>query len=231
MSEGARAAFAVEKSQNAKIGECSCTYVSQASCPVHCPFKDDGCYAQRGNTNIHTLRVNASETTEPEAIARVEAEAIDGLSGKRPLRLKVVGDCPTPGAAAIVASAAERYKARGGQPIWAYTHAWRDVERSWHGPAVSILGSCESMSEFANVRAQGYAPALVVPAHPADGKRWTAPDGTGVIPCPAQTRKAKGVQCVSCQLCWKGDELLARGLAIAFEPDKGTDKRVVKHLS
>lgn len=227
---GARAAFAVEKSANSKTGLCSCTYVSQASCPIHCPFKDDGCYAQQGNTNVWTLDVNASPIKDPESIAREEADAIDRLSGQHPLRLKVVGDCPTPQAAAIVASAADRYKARGNQPIWAYTHAWKDVERIWHGSAVSILGSCESTAQFADVRAAGYAPALVVPAHPADGKAWLAEDGTKVIPCPAQTRKGK-VQCVSCKLCWKDDELLARGLAIAFEPDGNTGKRVRKHLS
>ena len=114
--------LAVETSSNAKLGACSATYVTQGSCPA-CPFLGNGCYAGYGPLGWQAARLNGSSVLAPARIARAEARAIDGLTGDRPLRLHVVGDCRTPLAARIVARAAERYGARGGRQVWTYTHA------------------------------------------------------------------------------------------------------------
>src|ERR1051325_9338279 len=136
------AAIAVEKSRNSKIAGCSATMVSQASCPRSCKFYANGCYAESGPTGFTTHRLNRSTETKPEAIARIEAKAISQLSGKRPLRLHVVGDCTTDKAAKILSSAAESYP----MPVWSYTHAWRTVSRVLWGK-VSILASCETAAD------------------------------------------------------------------------------------
>src|SRR5206468_1103992 len=128
-------AFAVETSDNAKLGLVSATYASQASCPRSCPFRGHGCYAEGGLVGFQTRRLNRTRSRGPADVARAEARAIDGLTGDRLLRLHVVGDAPTPTAARTLSAALRRYAARGmmprhGKKAWTYTHAWRAVARS-----------------------------------------------------------------------------------------------------
>ncbi len=206
-----RPVFAVENSDNSKIGLCSATYVTQASCPASCPLLNAGCYAEFGYTGAITRALANAASKGPAALARLEARAIDRLSGDRPLRLHVVGDCRTPKAARIVAQAAERYRRRGGRPVWTYTHAWRTVPRAaWLN--VSVLASCETPTDLAPARALGYAGALIVRrfasfrAHDVQGER--------IIPCPQQTGNTN---CRRCGLCFDDRRLLRAGLSIAFE--------------
>ena len=75
-----------------------------------------------------------------------EAIALAGLSGKLPVRLHVVGDATTNTAAKSLSDAAQYHTNKYGQPVWSYTHAWRQVDRrSWQ--RVSILASRESTQE------------------------------------------------------------------------------------
>ena len=218
-----RTARYVVLSGNSKTGPCSATYAAQASCPPFCPLRRKGCYAESGNVAFTTRRVNAAadaQGADAHAVAVDEAAAIDegAVIPGLPLRIHVVGDCTTPGAAALVAGAARRRVARGGGRAWTYTHAWRDVPRAaWAG--VSVLASVDSVEDIQAARAQGYAPAVVVAAHREDGKPQVAPDGTRLIACPAQTR---GVQCVDCRLCWDADALRDRRMGIAFRPESRT---------
>lgn len=159
-------ALVVERSQNEKLGEVAATYAAQGSCPADCHFLDGGgCYAETGQVGKFVtapLNASAGEATAI-AIARQEAEKLDALRvvPGRPLRLHVVGDCPSDEAARIVSSSAERYMQRGGGPAFGYTHAWRDVDRaSWGG--VSILASCETGHDVRLARSRGYAPSIVV---------------------------------------------------------------------
>ena len=110
-----KAAIAVERSADSKLStnsQCSATYAAQSTCPADCPYRDAGCYAEHGNPGTHTRRINQAEATSSEAI-RQEVRAIDKLSGTRPLRLHVVGDCRTDNQARQLAAAAERYTRRG----------------------------------------------------------------------------------------------------------------------
>lgn len=145
-----------------------------------------------------TRRLNtAAEGASVLDCARAEAREIDALPDNgRDLRLHVVGDCPTNGAAKIVAAAAARYVARGGGSVWTYTHAWRKVHRASWG-SVSVLASCENLDQAREATARGYAVAMVVESHPSD--RAQVVDGSRVIACPEQT--GRGVTCVDCRLC------------------------------
>ena len=91
-----------------------------------------------------------------------------------------------------------------------YTHAWRDVDRSSWGPAVSVLASVEKPTDIPLARAHGYAPAIVVERHQSAAAYEL--EGTRIIPCPAETR---GATCVSCRLCLDRD-LYAMRAGIAF---------------
>lgn len=206
--------FAVEVSQNRKLGPCSATYVAQPSCPPTCRFLDAGCYAEHGQMGIHTRRLNAEAAgLTPLDLAANEAEVVDALPARLDLRLHVVGDCATPPAAHPVAHAAVRYskRSRRGVAAWGYTHAWRSVaRRDWH--SVSMLASCESPYEALDAMGRGYAAAVTVREF-RSGKAYSW-GGVRVLPCPEQTRG--DVSCVDCRLCFESDKLLSRGDVIGF---------------
>jgi len=211
-------ALARTNSGNQKIGDAATTYVEQRSCPSTCPFFDGGgCYAEEGRLGkVITAPLNraaAEVTATPEDIARFEAAQIDGLKvvPAQPLRLHTVGDCKTDEAATIVAAAARKYGARGGGPVWTYTHAWRDVSRESWGE-VHVLASCETADDIRMADERGYATSIVVEAF--DKSSRYPRDGRTLLPCPAQTKP--GVTCASCRLCMNTTRLRDEGLTIAF---------------
>lgn len=191
-------AIAVEKSQNRKMGEASATYASQHSCPNDCPFRNAGCYAEArpvGYTTARLNRASALARPSPERIARAEAREIAKLSGERPLRVHVVGDCKTDASARIIARAMIAHTAKRGESAWTTTHAWRTVERaSWYG--ANVLASCESADDVKQAQARGYATCIVVDFH--DSNSRYARDNIAIVPCPAQTQNKT---CVDCGLC------------------------------
>jgi hypothetical protein len=219
------AVVAVEDSGNGKLGLCSATYVAQASCGK-CVFKAHGCYAQYGRVGIITRRLNRAVQEQgltPLQLARLEAEAIDGLSGDRPLRLHVVGECRTNAAARLVGLACSHYARRGGwdrrgggvgrrRAAWGYTHSWREVARESWGPDVSILASCETFTACHEAMSRGYAAAVVV--HEFRVPQAYREGGLTVLPCPHETA---GVKCRECGLCRDADRLLAGGIVIGFQ--------------
>ena len=210
-------ATAVEKSGNAKTGPVSVTYASQSSCPKTCPLLNNGCYAELGYVRLVTNRLNKQPAT-PIDVAKAEAEALNKLSGTRPLRCHVVGDCSTDETAKIVSEAAKRF------PVaWSYTHAWRTVKRSsWNN--VSILASVEKLSDAKLAHKRKYPSAIIVNKFKSM-KAWVE-DGFRIIPCPAQT---KDINCTQCKLCWKSDWLHQSKSVIAFEAH-GSKKNTVKEL-
>jgi hypothetical protein len=169
-----------------------------------------------GKVAMVVRRLDAKGMTALEA-ARAEAAAIDAAWGGKSvpnvaLRVHVSGDAATEEAAREIAAAVRRRSRRGGGSAWTYTHAWMHVPRSaWDG--VSVLASVDSLADVDAARAQGYAPALVVAEHPADGRAYRDEAGRTWIPCPEQTR---GTPCTECRLCWSADALFARNAGIAF---------------
>lgn len=208
-------ATAVEKSKNSKTGEVSATYAPIQSCPDTCPFLDHGCYAQTGNTQFTLTRLNKNakekKQERPVDIARAEAEAIRGLTGKLPLRLHIVGDCKTPKAAEIISQAAEDHKAKHGQPVWTYTHAWREIPRERWGD-ISVLASCETVEECKQAMKRGYA-ASIVRLKPFEKTfPWR---GVSMVPCKGLT---KGTKCDKCRLCMNDQTMKDKKNVICFFP-------------
>lgn len=208
-------ASATRLSKNAKIGRAAVTAAAQVSCPETCVFKNGGgCYAEsgsQGNFVTHPLNEVAQACAATALdVARAEAVEIDALRSDRPLRLHSVGDCASDEAARIVSAAAERYMDRGAQPVWTYTHGWREVERASWG-RVSVLASCETPLDALLARERGYAAAIVVDEFASD-KRYEF-ESASVLPCPAQTRHRA---CSDCRLCFDDEKLKERNVTIGF---------------
>jgi hypothetical protein len=224
---------AVEKSDNDKTGPVSCTWVAQISCPPSCPHMGAGCYAEGGMAAFTTNRLNRAAadyaTLSPAAVAMIEAAGIDRLTGKRDLRLHVVGDARTDKAAQILSAAADRYIARGASKgknvrVWTYTHA-RDTRRASWG-RISVLRSCETIQQVRAAHAAGYAAAIVIPEHVHDRAYKLDNEFTG-IPCPEQTGRA--ANCQACGLCMRDEMLHAAKRVIVFAAH-GQGKRKMTHL-
>ena len=203
----------VEISSNAKTGKVSVSMASQATCPDSCKLKGNGCYAESGLMNIHTGRLNkATADATKIALAQAEAEGIDALSGKRDLRLHVVGDATTNATAKLLSDAAERHMDKAGKKAWSYTHGWREVARKAWG-RVSVLASVETLADARKAMARGYAVAMVVSSFASDKASMLADDVKG-IPCPSQTRD--NIACTDCRLCWDDQALLSRRAIVLF---------------
>ncbi len=234
-----RIATAVARSVNVKLTRdpkgrpVSSTWAAQVTCPASCPLREAGCYAEKGRAGMVTRRLNrAAEGRSPLEVARVEAAAIDALPARgQPLRLHVVGDAPSKGAALVLWQAAGRFLERSAAAaarflerhpererrkraaVWTYTHAWGQVPRAVWGQAVSVLASVETLAQARAARRRGYAPARVLDAFPQGRQAWRA-GGVRWVPCPQQTGAAQ--DCESCRLCWRADELRDAGVGIAF---------------
>lgn len=219
--------FLVESSDNAKIGFAAATYLPiESTCPASCPLKGNGCYAQNGHVLYQERRL-AKEfaSLNGDTLAMLEGAEIRDASRRirdnRPLRLHVSGDAVTPFRAEQISSGASSWRG----PVWAYTHAWRDVPRASWGK-VSVLASCESVADAKRAMEAGYAAAVVVSRH--DSPRATTNDNVRVIPCPSQTM---GRICTECRLCFDAGALLARNAVIAFEAHGASKKRALRVLT
>ena len=232
---------AVELSKNSKTGPVSATYTCQQSCPSTCPFlpqsinpdSNGGCYGNCGNVAMIARRLNNAAAAIPmltaEMIAEAEAEAIDQLSGRNPLRLHVVGDSATDESANLLAQAAKRYRKRGSmyrsgsQPVWSYCHAWQAVKRiSWG--VVSVLASVHDMVEGLQAHGKGYALAMTVERHTA--QVVDLGNGFRGVACLEQT---KGINCVDCGLCFDDAKLHKHKIVILFAIHS-TVKRAVESI-
>jgi uncharacterized protein YlaI len=209
-------ARAIEVSTNKKLGPVAATFVSQVSCPNYCPWYDDGkwgspCYANNNFIGLQTKRLNQGQGDYLDA-AHEEASLITGLSGERPLRLHIVGDCRDRIATEIISQAVNGYRAKHGQRTWTYTRAWEQVPRESWG-AVSVLASCESPRQVRRAESRGYATAMVVGAF----ERPTAyiSGGIKIVPCPQETGRVPN--CTDCRLCWRDDILRPARITIGFQ--------------
>jgi hypothetical protein len=214
---------AVEISDNSKVGKISLTGTSQSSCPAECPFRGKGCYAEVGRANLLTSRLNLSPVTDPVEIARAEAEAIRGLSGRRMLRLHVVGDCYVEDGVKLLAEAAAEHTAKKGMPVYTYTHGHKTSREAWGD--ISVLRSCETMSQVQKAHDDGFAAAMVVEEHESDTAYMK--DGFKIIPCPQQTGRA--ANCAQCKLCAQDKKLHAQKSVIAFAVH-GARERTAKEV-
>ena len=153
---------------------------------------------------------------DADEIARQEADAIDDLSGRHPLRLHVVGDCLKDRQAKLLAEAVSRYKARGAmyrtgsQPAWTFSHSTDEIERDSWGD-ISVLASCHNLDGVKRAHVRGYASAMTVDSH--GDSLVLLGDGFRGVACPQQV---DGTKCIDCRLCFKDKKLHKKKVVILF---------------
>jgi hypothetical protein len=233
-----RGAIYVSDSGNSKLShgeKIDTTYVSiKGTCSDTCPLKQSKtCYAMNSFVGIINRRMNRrARQSSPLALAQAEARTIDESYNGGPvptgrcLRVHTAGDSRTWAGTRLIAAAVKRWKARGGGHAFTYTHSHAHVPREMWG-SVSVLASIESTDQVAAVRAMGYAPAIVVSEHASDKAGVLPGSDTVFIPCPAQTR---GVSCVDCGLCMRGDWLFVTNRGISFAAHGIRKNDLKRHL-
>jgi len=233
-----RGAIYVSESGNAKLmgsKKVDATYASiKATCPSSCPLRDEGCYAQTSYVGMINWRLDRrARGGSPLQVAKAEAAAIDAaykggeVPAGRSLRLHVSGDSRSIAGSRAINNAVGRWLSRGGKDVWSYTHSWRHVPRNvWSN--VSMLASVDNVDQVVAARANGYAPAIVVPEHSSD-KVYALPNSdVKWVPCPAQTR---GVGCTDCRLCFDAKRLYENNFGIAFAAHGVRKNSLKRHLT
>lgn len=163
------------------------------------------------------LRLTAAKDY-PELMVALEAIAIEEcLTGKKKLRVHVVGDVVTPANAIAIGEAMNRHKAKHGNGAWTYTHRWREIVASnWKG--ASVWASVEKPEEVLQARIMGYPSAITLPygTHPSTSQyEW---EGLKVIPCPAQ-RHPRTVTCSTCNLCANSAKMFSQDKVLGFSKE------------
>jgi hypothetical protein len=205
-----KGAKAIEVTQAAKITDLSATYASQSTCDTSCKFLDNGCYAEVGP--VSWQKPDKPRSIDPIEVTKNEAEHIRYLTGRRPLRLHVVGDAYNTKCAEILAEASQEHIDKHGMPVFTFTHSWRHVPRKAWGN-ISVLASCETMEDVLQARERGYATAIVRPDPPTQAKAIKYPDGSKELPCVSETRN---VPCIQCGLCMNDRQLHKERISIRF---------------
>lgn len=178
----------VERSENKKLGSIATTYRTQESCPTTCVLFENGCYARgrifglarKFGTDDNNQRVrDLVKEVPPNGSIRFNVSG-DFLSEDGTLDADYVDACN------YVADTRPDIK------IIAYTHAWRQIDRSvFH---FSVNASCESLADLVEALDLGWQAVL------ADTGEMLGDvvEGRRVIQCPAQTRD---VTCRDCNAC------------------------------
>ncbi len=218
---------AVEVSGNRKLGLCSTTYVAQrGGCSDECPMLGNGCYYEYGPIGIIAARLNlesAAHNLKSYQLMYHEAECIEKLTGRLPLRLHGGGDCRSRQGLQKLEKSAVKYTGRHNQPVFTYTHSWKKFARHLWGK-ISVLASCETMYEVACAMGKGYAACITLPAFPNGNKAFRV-GKLKVVPCPEQSSTAY-VDCSTCRMCMDADKLLADNTVIAFAAHGSGKKKV-----
>ena len=162
----------VSSSKNSKIGDMDATWVSIQSTCVDCTWKEaEVCYAMGGRAALHAAerdeaaRANRESSTDT---SKSEADVIDSaynggpIPAGRILRIHASGDTSTPEGARFVGTAVARWRKRGGEQAYTYTHAWRRVRRREFGSALSVLASLDNLEDAKGALAAGYGSVTVL---------------------------------------------------------------------
>lgn len=211
-------------SRNKKTGLIPVSTTSADSCPLSCPFRDNGCYAAYGPLRMHWNKVSSGERELAWAdfLAAIKKLPIGQL-----WRHNQAGDLPGVGDVIDGRKLQELVKANRGRCGFTYTHkpmtpANYAYVQSANDEGFAINISANSL-EHADQMLADYprVPVVAVVSETCPEKGET-PAGNKFIVCPAQARDE--VTCATCGLCANTD---VRRPIIAFRAH-GTGKKHIE---
>lgn len=208
-------------SRNAKTGPMPVTTTSANSCPPHCSFKSNGCYAESGPLAVHWQAVSRGTrgVTYDELLLEIPTLRRNAL-----WRHNQAGDL-TPCAPGVIDESllTQLARANRGRRGFTYTHypptsANRAAIQRANRLGFTVNLSAETLAQADAYIELGVAPVVVV--LPADATKPTrTPAGGHVIVCPASTGNT---DCLNCGICQQRD----RASIVGFPAHGSGAKRV-----
>lgn len=204
----------VRISANRKTGPIPVTMATRDTCPPSCPFKNNGCYAERGPVSWQWRKLEQGKNarTLPELCALIRT-----IPGGSLWRHDVAGDLPGTGETIDEDALRAIVRANRGRRGFTYTHKATtpgnvDAIKQATARGFTINASADTTEQADTFAAQGLPVAVVIPATAA--KVSHTPAGRKIVTCPAES--SKRVTCSTCGLCY----LAARPYIIGFK-EKG----------
>lgn len=212
-------------SANIKTGPIPVSTTSSNSCPVACPLKGNGCYAEVGNLAYHWRAVTFKGRG---GSFQDFLQQVKELPAGQLWRHNQAGDLPGDGVkldtSAMKALVAANKRRKG----FTYTHydmgirRNREVVRLANRGGFTVNASFERAADAVRCLKRYQIPAVTI--LPVDAGKVTVVDGVRVVQCPAYWQDK--VSCARCQLCQRRD----RDYVIGF-PAHGTGWRKVDKLT
>lgn len=215
-------------SENRKTGPMPISVSSRPSCPKDCPFYDNGCYGEYGNTLPHWIKVS-------DGRRGVSWETFCAQTKKIPFgqtwRHDVVGDLPSEDRVHINRDALTMLvRSQRGCHGFTFTHYSPFIKenagiiRYANENGFTINLSANNLADADAKAALGIAPVTVVLPVNTEKVQYT-PEGRKVLQCPATYRK--DVTCSTCRICsWAKPDR-----AIIGFPAHGTAKRKAEAIA
>jgi len=209
------------KSKNAKVGPIPVTTSTATTCPVSCPFADNGCYAESGPLKLHWLKVTEGKRGDNWSTF---ISKIKNLPPLQKWRHNQAGDLPGDTVNLDHDKCIELARANDNKRGFTYTHY--DVLSSWDNRVtvnmMNHLGftvnlSANNLDHADQLCDLDIAPVATVLPIDQTTNTWTA-KGRKVVVCPAIYKD--DISCTDCMLCEKRE----RKVVIGF-PAHGTAKR------
>lgn len=218
------------KSSNDKTGPIPVSTTTRESCPVTCPVRKKGCYADGGPLALHWDAVTAQKRgSDWQTFCR----SISKLPAGQLWRHNQAGDLPGDGVRIDADRMMQLVGANAGKRGFTYTHHIPTVEnlstvRAANRAGFTVNLSGNSLSHADNLKeiAPDLPVVAIVPSDRPCPKR--TPGGRAVVQCPATTEKgiARKINCKDCGLC----QIACRNSVIAF-PSHGNRKAIVSQVA
>ncbi len=192
----------VRKSANRKTGSIPVSMSPKSTCPLTCPLRRNGCYAEHGPVGWHWKRLSLGDT----GISwKAFLENVRHLPKDTQWRHNVAGDLPGRGDKIDTERLAELVEANRGRRGFSYTHKPALPEnlaaiRRANRAGFTINLSADNLAEADELARKNAGPVVVIlPADAAYNHVERTPAGRKVIICPESYRN--DVTCASCRLC------------------------------
>ena len=200
------------KSRNEKVGPIPVSTTEARTCPVSCPFKKNGCYADGGPLALFWGKVSRGDAgvSWDEFCGQIQA-----LPEGQLWRHNQAGDLPSSDGVRIDPFAMhDLVSTNRGKRGFTYTHHDvtlqdnAEVVAYANGQGFTVNLSGNNLAHADSLAALNIGPVVaVVPEdHP---EHSVTPEGRKVVVCPEQTGKAKS--CTECQLCQRVDRKVIVG--------------------
>ena len=211
-------------SRNAKTGMIPVSISAEKTCPMSCPLKGKGCYAEMGPLAIHWRRL--SKGTGPSAVSFSQfCVAISKLPEGQIWKHNEAGDLQSDDAINISQKSLRKLVlANKGKAGFTYTHyspttgSNGDLVRRANKNGFTVNLSADNERAADEYMKLGVGPVVMV-CKSDQNTNFVTKGGNRVVICPNVTN---GVQCKDCKLCQRAN----RSVVIGF-PAHGSRKNTV----